>query len=369
MRLFLPAAVLNATVAAFPNNWRIVEFAPGNTKILPEAGKLDLIKEGIKSIDVSGWPGPPKKLDCHQVRHPTQVAQNESVTCLIQQLDIAKMRPNLETFTNFHNRHYESETGRQSSEWLLRQARSYVPLGSLATVSLFHHASQKSSIIATIPGKSPKTIVLGAHCDSINTSGDADEWWNARAPGADDNGSDSITILEVFRTLLTNRTIANGSAPHTIEFHWYAKEELGLLGSGHIFSTYAAEGRDIAAMLNQEMTGYTAGYTSHNMTPKFGIVTDGTSAPLTEFMRLIIDAYTHTEVVDTRCGYACSDHGSVTRAGYPSAFVFEGEMRGVNDYPFIHSADDTIENIDFEHVLEHARLVVGFVVELAFAEL
>jgi leucyl aminopeptidase len=71
-----------------------------------------------------------------------------------------------------------------------------------------------------------------------------------------------MTILEAFRTLLLNDTIASGQSEQTIKFHWYAAEEVGLLGSGHIFRTYAEEGCDIVAMLNQDMIGYTAGYTS-----------------------------------------------------------------------------------------------------------
>jgi leucyl aminopeptidase len=101
----------------------------------------------------------------------------------------------------------------------------------------------------------------------------------------------------------------------TIKFHWYAAEEVGLLGSGHIFRTYAEEGCDIVAMLNQDMIGYTAGYTSHNMTPKFGVMTDNTDASLTNFTRRIIEAYTDTEEIDPICGYACSDHTSATRTG------------------------------------------------------
>jgi leucyl aminopeptidase len=185
----------------------------------------------------------------------------------------------------------------------------------------------------------------------------------------DDNGSGSMTILEAFQTVLLNDTVADNEAEHTIEFHWYAAEEVGLLGSGRIFRSYAEEGVDVVAMLNQDMTGYTAGYTSHNMTPKFGIVTDRTDPALTNFTRLIIDAYTDTEAADTQYGYGCSDHDSATRAAYPSAFVFEGEMGAVNDNPYIHSAEDTIEKIDFGHVMEHAKLVIGFVMELAFAKL
>jgi leucyl aminopeptidase len=122
-------------------------------------------------------------------------------------------------------------------------------------------------------------------------------------------------------------------------------------------------------MLNQDMTGYTAGYTTHNMTPKFGIITDNTDVALTTFARRIIKAYTSTEAGDSECGYGCSDRVSATKAGYPSTFIFEGEMHTVNDNPYVHTSADTIEKVDFAHMLEHARLVVGFVVELAFAAL
>ena len=60
-----------------------------------------------------------------------------------------------------------------------------------------------------------------------------------------------MAILEAFRTLLLNSTIASGQVEHIIEFHWYAAEEVELLGSCNIFS-YADQGRDVATMLNQE---------------------------------------------------------------------------------------------------------------------
>ncbi|KAF1940821.1 Zn-dependent exopeptidase [Clathrospora elynae] len=300
--------------------------------------------------------------------HIPQLAQGETVQNLIDQLSSTNMRRNLETFSIFNYRYYQLETGNQSAEWLLAQARSYLPPGSPVTVSIFPHVYRQSSIVATITGKTAKTIVVGAHQDSINGAAGRNGT-TARAPGADDNGSGSMTTLEAFRVLIQHSAIANGSAQHTIEFHWYAAEEVGLLGSSNIFRAYAEEGRDIAAVLNQDMTGYTAGYTSHNMTPKFGVVTDRTDAYLTDFTRRIIGAYTVTDGSDTQCYYSCSDHNSVTRAGYSSAFIFEGEMHDVNDYPYAHSEQDTIEKVDFRHMIEHAKLVVGIVVELAFAVL
>ncbi|KAH8730021.1 hypothetical protein GQ44DRAFT_700690 [Phaeosphaeriaceae sp. PMI808] len=89
-------------------------------------------------------------------------------------------------------------------------------------------------------------------------------------------------------------------------------------GDGYKY-VHADEKRNIAAMLNQDMTGYTAGYTSRNMTPKSGAVTDSTNTSLTNFTRCIIAAYTNTEAADTECGYSCSDHASARRVGYSSA--------------------------------------------------
>jgi leucyl aminopeptidase len=87
------------------------------------------------------------------------------------------------------------------------------------------------------------------------------------------------------------------------------------LGSGNVFRSYAEEGRDVAALLNQDMTGYTTGYTSKRLTPKVGIITYYTNAALANFTRRVIEVYTDTETGDSMCGYKCSDHVSATRAG------------------------------------------------------
>jgi bacterial leucyl aminopeptidase len=59
-----------------------------------------------------------------------------------------------------------------------------------------------------------------------------------------------------------------------------------------------------------------------------------------------------------------SDHASANEAGYPSSFVFESKMG--NDSPYIHSAKDTLDTINYGHMLQHARMSLGFAYELAF---
>lgn len=106
----------------------------------------------------------------------------------------------------------------------------------------------------------------------------------------DDDGSGSITILEAFRVLLTDSRIASGQAANTIEFHWYAGEEAGLLGSSAVFQQYSRQGRDVRAMLNQDMTGYIKPGTKEVI----GIITDNVDASLTAFLKKVIAAVSNT---------------------------------------------------------------------------
>ncbi|KAH7121304.1 hypothetical protein B0J11DRAFT_491380 [Dendryphion nanum] len=343
-----------------------IELAPGETKQVTEAEKWQLKAEGKDFFDITDWVEfNPTALNKRQaVAYPTTLTQGASVRALNARLSASTAQSNLQSFTEFNNRYYRATTGKQASDWLLAKVRSYVPANANGvTVNAFTHSFVQNSIIARIPGRGTKTIVVGAHLDSVNGNSPT----SGRSPGADDNGSGSVTILEAFRTLLSNATIASGASPNTIEFHWYAGEEGGLLGSQAIFNSYSSSGRNIAAMLNQDMTGYTGAYKAAGLTPRFGIITDNVNAALTAFTKRVITAYSTVGFRDSRCGYACSDHASATRAGFPSALVFESEMD--YDNPYIHTAQDTIEKVDFAHVIEHAKVVVGFVVELAFAVL
>lgn len=72
----------------------------------------------------------------------------------------------------------------------------------------------------------------------------------------DDNASGTAVLLEALRALLTNDVITTGDAPNTIEFHWYAGEEAGLLGSLDIFRDYFDVHEDVKAMLNFDMIGF-----------------------------------------------------------------------------------------------------------------
>lgn len=83
--------------------------------------------------------------------------------------------------------------------------------------------------------------------DSINLSNPT----NGRAPGADDDGTGAVNLLEAYRALLQ----AGFKPTNPVEFHWYAGEEAGLLGSQAIATSYKNSGVQVKAHLNLDMTG------------------------------------------------------------------------------------------------------------------
>lgn len=305
-----------------------------------------------------------RKLTVQSVKFPEKPVHKDSIDPLLEKLNKANMRAHLEKFTSFHTRYYKSHYGAESSAWLLSQVnKALEDAGAVhATVKPFPHPWGQSSIIATIPGKSNKTVVIGAHQDSINLYFPA----FLAAPGADDDGSGTVTILEALRVLLQSEAIINGEADNTIEFHWYSAEEGGLLGSQAIFQSYEHQGRDVKAMLQQDMTGYVQKTLDAGEPESVGVITDFVDAGLTDFIKKIITTYCNIPYVLTKCGYACSDHASASKAGYPSAFVIESDFKYSDNK--IHTTEDKIEYLSFDHMLQHARMTLALAYELGFAK-
>jgi leucyl aminopeptidase len=58
---------------------------------------------------------------------------------------------------------------------------------------------------------------------------------------------------------------------------------------------------------------------------------------------------------------------SAIKAGYPATYVFESDFALANQH--VHTPEDLIKHLDFSHMIDHARMTLGFVYELAFADL
>jgi len=326
---------------------------------MTEAQVEKLIREDfIHFMDITDYPQAPKVNHPKAFTFPTQLFYQRVVSQITPLLSMTRMEAFIEEFSSYNNRYYNSETGRQSSVWLQSLVQDVVNSalanGYAGNVSVFPvtHSWPQNSVIARIEGsdsvQKSQILVLGAHQDSINSGSPA----NGNAPGADDDGSGCIVLLETLQVLLEA-----GFVPRrTIEFQWYAAEEIGLRGSQDIANDYNARGVDVVSMVQYDVVGYFVGRR------EIGILNDFVDPAATQFLRIIIDGYCSFTWVDQICGYGCSDHASWYRAGYPASVPAEVVL-----HPSMHTVRDTISTVNFEQVHEFCVLSVAHTVELALS--
>ncbi|KAG6832266.1 hypothetical protein H0H87_002162 [Tephrocybe sp. NHM501043] len=279
-----------------------------------------------------------------------------ALTPILATVSTANMQSYLATLTAFNNRVYGQvifSLGATAYSNVLQiiSGRSDI------TASLFNHSWAQPSVIVKIPGNSnpsgPVTII-GAHLDSINLSNPT----SGRAPGADDDGTGTVNLIEGLRAL-----VAAGFKPSTpVEYHWYSGEEAGLLGSQAIATAYKNAGTSVKAFMELDMSGYF----KPGSTEVMALEADYIDTGLNTFLKSLITVYSRIPwTMDTPCGYACSDHASWYKVGVPSSFPYEA-VTGDDD-PEIHSATDTtsVSGFSWAHSLEFAKIGVAFVYELA----
>ncbi|CAE6400022.1 unnamed protein product [Rhizoctonia solani] len=339
---------------------RLVQFNDQEEPVLvSELEKIVAKAAGKKFFDITDHPESafaPVRVFKHSYGSPNAT---ELVKPVLKTLSTDGPKANLEKFTSFRTRYYRSETGKQSQQWLKTKIAETTDkfasskLQTRISLSEFPHSWGQNSIILRIKGSDPSagTVIISAHQDSTNM------WPFLPAPGADDDGSGTVTILEAYRALIT----ANFTPVHDVEFHWYSAEEGGLLGSQAVAKHYSEHGADIKAQIQFDMTAWV----QRGSREEVGIITDFVDPDLTAYVTKLVETYLSIPPAHTKCGYACSDHASWTKYGYPSAFSIESSFETTNHN--IHSANDRIDfspEFSFEHALEFSKLAVAFAIEL-----
>jgi len=349
---------------------RLLEIFGQPRQWMTEGDKLRLKQEGLSFIDLTNFEE--FEVDsafAEEVKSWPDIHQQTKVNEAVSLLNVDNLRKNLGTLTSFYNRFYRSEYGVKSSRWIFDQVVEIVtnaPPSTRLSLETFPHSFPQSSVIARFEptgGRASSSshqdvlprIIIGAHQDSANY-----KFPMLPAPGADDDGSGTVTILEAFRTLVE----AGFKPAAPVEFHWYAAEEGGLLGSQEVVKEYVALGKKVGAMVQFDMTGYVKPGT----TPAVTLITTDVHPSLTNWTLSLAEEYCDSAVQGAKLfPGAGSDHMSWHRAGFASTFATEAEpFKDFN--PYIHTVDDRLDLEDdafsFEHALEFSKLAIGFAVEL-----
>ena len=284
------------------------------------------------------------------------IDQQQKVRESIEQVDANTIASTIQSLSNYRNRYYKSNYGIESQKWIYQTWKDLAKGFDALSVELFEHgAFPQPSVILTWQGSelSDEVLILGGHGDSIAG------WFpssNVLAPGADDNASGIATITEVIRVL----TSQNFEPKRTIKFISYAAEEVGLRGSKEIAEKAKDEQLNVKGVMQLDMTNFMGSVND------IVLISDFTNTTQNEFLGELIDEYQSelTWILDP-CGYACSDHASWTRNGFPASFPFESTMDTHNQH--IHTSKDTIGKSEHKaiHASKFAKLALSFLIELA----
>jgi hypothetical protein len=223
------------------------------------------------------------------------------------------------------------------------------------------------NVLAVLPGRSPRRIYVTAHYDSYDASKGPD----AAAPGADDNGSGTVLLMELARVFASSPLAFDA----TIVFMATSAEEQGLLGARLHATRMKGTGIPIQAVFNNDIVGGisdSSGYIDRSSVRVFSEEpADSPSRSLAMFVRSVAARYVPSQRVrliarQDRLGRS-SDHLAFARAELPVPAIGFRESR--EDLSRQHNETDTLDRISFPYLAQNARVNAAAVAELALAPL
>ena len=210
------------------------------------------------------------------------------------------------------------------------------------------------NIIGRIKGRKENEVyILTSHMDSTAAMSGT----NNPAPGADDNGSGTVLVMESARVLKS----LGVSFEYSLEFIAFSGEEQGLIGS-YYYVDHIPQGKVVKGVINVDMVGYGPNSECVNF-----YYWPNTGSNILTSKILEVNSKYNIEL-NIRTGSSTngrSDHAAFGYAGKPAAFGYEC---GINNNPTYHSVQDTMDKINFSQLTKTAKAVAGALVELANAE-
>jgi hypothetical protein len=241
------------------------------------------------------------------------------------------------------------------------------------------------NVMAVLPGRSPRRIYVSGHYDSLNiggqnalnaaasrgAAGDPQTRpglnYDVDAPGANDDGSGTVLAMELARVLAESGLEFDA----TLVFIGWAGEEQGLVGSTLHAEDLSTSNVVVEAVFNNDIVGNSLGGNGIRDAETVRVYAigpeDSPARALARHIERMAGLYVPAHRIrlmarEDRFGRG-SDQSSFTRFGYP-AVVF----RETNEnFARQHSANDTLDGVDFGYLAQNARVNVAGMAALALA--
>lgn len=261
------------------------------------------------------------------------------------------------------SRYSWSTNGRYAEQYVYERllAMGYTPNYFTYTTP---YGNRWRNIVADAPGRvDPNRLILVmGHLDSIsyplNNAG-------ANAPGADDNGSGSASLLAMAEAL------RNVPLAFTVRFVWFTGEEQGYWGSRPYAQALAAQHANIVAAINLDMFGYDS---NDDRVVEVHTGTGSNNRRLGEYLAAANQLYGLNLTIEHKATSAAyfSDHRSFWEQGYTSLLVIENFFDGSSEdprprdrNPAYHAVADRVNLMDFPYVTAIARMGMAAALHLA----
>ncbi len=238
------------------------------------------------------------------------------------------------------SRYYNTSTNDKAADFIKGKFESY---GLQAFDQSFSNGRNVYAIQtgSTYPDQ---FYIICAHYDDMPSSG--------LAPGADDNGSGTVAVIEAARIL------KDYEFKYSIIYAVWDAEELGMLGSAY----YAANTtQNILGVINMDMIAWDS---NNDNVAEIHTKNIANSVALKDSMLMVNTNYSvgiSPSVINP--GITASDHSSFWNNGYSAILLIENYYNDFNLY--YHTSNDLIDHYNFPYYLKCSKLSIGSLALLA----
>jgi hypothetical protein len=187
-------------------------------------------------------------------------------------------------------------------------------------------------------------VIICGHYDDMPSG--------STAPGADDNASGTVGVLEAARIL------KNINLPYTVLFAAWDEEERGLYGSKAYADTAFAHGDSIIAVINLDMISYDG-----NNDGALDVHTNPTNLPFATEFSQIVTLYQPTLIPQVTTSLSGgSDHQSFYNRGYKALLSIEDN----SDFtPYYHTVNDKFSTLHLPYFNKMIKAAIAALVTWA----
>ena len=216
--------------------------------------------------------------------------------------------------------------------WLVKNVISRISLKTDQKISL----GETNNLVVTVPGSDAGggNIIIGAHFDTVQN-----------VPGVQDNLATCILMADLAREFSKAKGLLD------LNFVWFGGEELGGMdGSFHFIQTQPSLISNTRCMVNLDGTG--------------GIIgVNGVRVMGNETVNSLVKKVTSLEkenwCIDSDCYW--SDGIPFCEAGIPVVNIYRDD----GTYFYVHSTQDTIDQVNVKHLIEYFRFSYNLISSLS----